>query len=1711
VSSPRPPGIEPRRAPELSAELRERARAWIPSWALEDGERDFGRALLEIAARLSSEVAERLDRAGEKMQRGFLDWLAVRGKAARPARMPVVFKLADAATEAVLADAPVRMQVDAGGASVIFETEKDVRLIPGTLAVTVAVDAGADAVYLPPPGLSDLQPLEPLPVQWQLKSFAAVGATTLQVDPETGLAEGMVLEADGLQYRVVAVDKEIVTIDPPLTAELPAQTVVRKVAAFAPFDGKTRNSQEHALYLGHKDLFDIESAATISIDGAQTLRSGVAWEYWGKAGSAEEIAWRTLTLLEDGQKPGSAVFSKPQGAIEPRDVGGKNSRWIRAIAKSVPATQEPFQADELSIGINAPQKCGLSEPFPPVDELASVEAEGLANTTPLVLGDIFFPLGREPRQFDAFYLGSQEAFSKPGAEVQLNFQMADPSFESLAATRSGPLRHWMFAGVAGDGHLYILTLGLFSGQLSRHRGPLRPPSPGAGGVAVAGLPVPLDPPRPPYRTAVWPDGNDFLVAVAAGDSVWMWREVWSAPETSGWTSFGAVGPVTDSMSTISGIVHLDDGLKGQLFALRDGQLFVRDLNDTTPTWEPVPTKDGLTDVKLATIVPVVVESSGDVGPGTTDRGLTGVSVNEKLYAIDVKTNPGNCIELLSDITFEVLPAAAYTSGNRLLVVAAGTAPLDRRLFAWRSLPNSMNPDLPVDEEDLPVVGLIGKSIDVNINFSALTFALTAQDGPQSTALVLWTPYIAPLQSASINSIPNSVGLAGGSPTILPGHVIVPAISSQLLVAPFNVGGVKTFHSKLRAALIAVNAAGQLAVNDRVAIPYDDSGTTRYELETVTGPGVTSGGETLYEFDVDSVKGDVFVYRAATAPLTGTVDPSNLNRLILENSDTETEVGTILLIETDQSTKLYTVVAFVDLKVVHLDEALDVIDPTNPPLTVDYWIPETSAACHVPMMRLTSANNDWPASLLDHTFLTFPGADPEKQRGKAFEVAGDGKPIVVALGEHWTTPPTQTGLGAKFLVDGTVGEWTAQLGNTSSNPALSWEYANGTGWWKLDPIHDETLNLKQSGNVRFTVPNDLRPMDWAGRTNYWIRARLVGGDYGKEIVTVITKPTGNPGETQQTIERSSSGISAPSVVTLHIAYRLCKSTRPDFVLAQDSGSVRDQSDANRTRGAIVEAFVPLAVTLGRLNTVESRPPACPRAGEIPAEERPEASSTPARALFIGLDAIPSGAPVNVLLLVDQESGHEQFAPMKIGALSADRFIPIVADDTTRALGESGLVSMAFAIEPTRRELFGFENLTWLRLTPGGDAAHDDWTPSLRGAYLNAVFASAAETLTRELLGSSQGAPNLTVRLARPPVLQDSLELRVREPLGDEERQALREGDETRVLSDVEGLPGDWVLWDPVIDPGDEAPSARVYALDEASGEIRFGDGQHGMIPPIGLDSIVAFTYKRTEIGGSETGDVPGNAVVARAALNLVSPVESVEAVFAADRAAGGAPPESAERVVRCGTARLRHRSRAVTAHDFEDLALESSPDIVQARSFARDGGVRLIVVMRGEDPLPDAAEVRELRQLLLAAAPAALAAPGALRITGPRIRRLRVLLTLRVASLDHAGDVARDVQARVIALFDTATWALGASPSEEEIALALLDVAKLESLGEITLREVLPDGTERPWSTLSSRASSEGPGRADGAPNVPPTVQRDELVLLDEDAVRLAFETVEVIA
>ncbi|MDQ6634882.1 MAG: hypothetical protein M3Z10_09015, partial [Gemmatimonadota bacterium] len=803
--------------------------------------------------------------------------------------------------------------------------------------------------------------------------------------------------------------------------------------------------------------------------------------------------------------------------------------------------------------------------------------------------------------------------------------------------------------------------------------------------------------------------------------------------------------------------------------------------------------------------------------------------------------------------------------------------------------------------------------------------------------------------------------------------------------------------------------------------------------------------------------------------------------------------------------------------------------TAPLGAINYFVPIATGGRAASVIKILPPFDNWDADVLARVPMFFPALPAAEwiTNGKAFNVTAGNHPDTVALDSQFpTTLISAAGTPIVFVVDDSLGQWSRELGDTSANPELSWEYWNGKGWWKLTVTRDDTQFLRSTGALQFDIPVDLVASDWGGKNNYWIRARLVGGDYGKETVTVTSTTVG--GVTTQTVDRSSAGIRAPSVVKLSVSYRLCVGTLPTFVFAEDSGSVRDQSAANRTAGALVEAFVPLAVALGRLSGIgASAAAAAPAAkdtdcapcdcGGSKATTAPaptsiqsgasnastscgggtpaSSTSTGARALFLGLDGTPSGAPVNVFLLVDVERDQSGFAPLTVDAFVADHFVPLVVSDGTRGLGESGLISMTFTVEPTPRALFG-QTMTWLRVSPATQGGAG-WAPSIRGAYLNAVWAGATETLTRELLGSSEGAPNLTVKLARPPLLDHTLELRVRERLSDEERSALRQETQQRVLSDVKGLAGDWVLWDQVVDPLDADPSERVYSLDEGLGIIQFGDGRHGMIPPIGLDSIVAFSYQRTEPPAPNSDVVPGNLVAPRAPLNLVSPVVGVESVTAIDQSAGGAAPESDDRVLRFGFARLRHRNRAVTARDIEDLALQSSKDVAQARAFSRQGSVRLVVVMRGREPRPTRAQIRELRRMLLQLVPTELSATNALRIAGPTLHRLRVELTLRVDTLDHVGSLTKDLKSRLASLFDTTTggrsqdgWPLGANPSPDDIAAALLDLPHLDSIIAVTFSDVGSDGVARPW---------------------PPRLAPTELAVLDTDPIRIRFETAEVAA
>ena len=116
------------------------------------------------------------------------------------------------------------------------------------------------------------------------------------------------------------------------------------------------------------------------------------------------------------------------------------------------------------------------------------------------------------------------------------------------------------------------------------------------------------------------------------------------------------------------------------------------------------------------------------------------------------------------------------------------------------------------------------------------------------------------------------------------------------------------------------------------------------------------------------------------------------------------------------------------------------------------------------------------------------------------------------------------------------------------------------------------------------------------------------------------------------------------------------------------------------------------------------------------------------------------------------------------------------------------------------------------------------------------------------------------------------------------------------------------------------------------------------------------------------------------------------------AVGGQDAEGWEALGERGSRWLRHRDRAVTAEDYEDLAKLASPSVAMAKCYAcedrardplggsvRRGVVSVVVVPRGAEarPEPDLELLRQVRDFLGAHA----ASEASLVVLGPQYVRV----------------------------------------------------------------------------------------------------------------------------
>jgi hypothetical protein len=267
------------------------------------------------------------------------------------------------------------------------------------------------------------------------------------------------------------------------------------------------------------------------------------------------------------------------------------------------------------------------------------------------------------------------------------------------------------------------------------------------------------------------------------------------------------------------------------------------------------------------------------------------------------------------------------------------------------------------------------------------------------------------------------------------------------------------------------------------------------------------------------------------------------------------------------------------------------------------------------------------------------------------------------------------------------------------------------------------------------------------------------------------------------------------------------------------------------------------------------------------------------------------------------------------------------DETNAFAQRGLIQFIGPTDWKKTSEFGQE-LFWLRVN--WQEGQFRVPPRLRRLLTNTMWATQAITLENEILGSSDGTTSQIFRTVQKPVLQgEKLEVQeVKIPSAEEraEIELLEGKDAVKVVRDEAGqIEAVWVRWHKVRDFYGSEPGDRHYVLDRLTGEVRFGDGQYGMVPPQGRNNIRLSQY---QTGGGTRGNLAANTVV-----QLKTTVPYIEKVTNLEAAGGGTEQESIDRVKERGPKFLRHRDRAVTIQDFEDLAYEASPDVARAKAIA----------------------------------------------------------------------------------------------------------------------------------------------------------------------------------
>lgn len=580
---------------------------------------------------------------------------------------------------------------------------------------------------------------------------------------------------------------------------------------------------------------------------------------------------------------------------------------------------------------------------------------------------------------------------------------------------------------------------------------------------------------------------------------------------------------------------------------------------------------------------------------------------------------------------------------------------------------------------------------------------------------------------------------------------------------------------------------------------------------------------------------------------------------------------------------------------------------------------------------------------------------------------------------------------------------------ADNPLLSWEYWDGESWnllkiQDLECKNGDWVNLSESTkckkskghqkkvqqntvNLVISEMPEIKLAKVNGKENYWIRARLVGGNYGKEYE--ITYPKQNVKVMRGEVIPST--FCPPQITNLIINYKDKRDSnskyktkngtvlgkQPEYVFSENNLVFRnclDKLKDNIKENIYFRPFLPFPDIL------------------------PGTS-----AIYFGFDKELKKGPISLFIDIDEriEFPKSYMPKIKWQYLTAKDpkvWKELEVLDETAGFTKEGMVQFNVSEKMQASRLFGLRDQYWIRamgefpaykkeekylmssnelktykkirpklygslpekskriientelnvqtknlesgisvmleckkefkfINPDFNKLKSrEIPPKVLGFYLNSVWAFQYRTIYDEIIGSGRGETDQKFKLVNIPVTKEEIWVDEIDILSEKERKELLENPSNNIKSiqDYLGNTGEfWVRWAPVNDFLDSTSKDRHYTIDRTTGEVCFGDGKQGMIPPIGFNNVKA-TYR---VGGGEFGNLGAKKI-----LKLQSSIAFVDKVFNPSISDGGTKTEDIDSLLIRAPNVLKNRDRAIAAEDYEWLAKKASTKVAKVKAL-----------------------------------------------------------------------------------------------------------------------------------------------------------------------------------